>query len=69
MAADALQNYLKLGTDYKRETEYKDKIHDIDTDLYNNSKRQAEIQMGQTLRHAEESFNNLKQNWQYLGNM
>lgn len=69
MWADALQNYLKLWTDYKRTTEYLDKKHDIDTDLYNNSKRQAEIQMGQTLRHAEEWFNNLKQNWQYLGNM
>lgn len=67
--AEALQEYLKLWTDYKRTTEYLDKKHDIDTDLYKNSKRQAEIQMGQTLRHAEESFNNLKQNWQYLGNM
>ena len=69
MWAEALQNYLKLWTDYKRTTEYLDQKHDIDTDLYNNSKRQAEIQMGQTLRHAEEWFNNLKQNWQYLGNM
>lgn len=67
--AEALQEYLKLWTDYKRTTEYLDKKHDIDTDLYENSKRQAEIQMGQTLRHAEEWFNNLKQNWQYLGNM
>ena len=69
MAAKELQEYLKLWTDYKRDTEYLDKKHDIDTDLYKNSKRQAEIQMGQTLRHAEEWVNNLMQNWQYLGNM
>ena len=69
MWAQALQEYLKLWTDYKRDTEYLAKQHWLDEDIYENQHRQATIQMEQTLRKAEEWFNNLKQNWQYLGNM
>lgn len=67
--AEALQEYLRIDTQAKRDLEQAEARQDINQDLYDINRESSLIQAEQTLRNAEESYNNLKQNWQYLGNM
>ena len=64
-----MQDLVKTYLDNKRQQGQVQARQDIDTDLYNINRESSLIQASQTLRHARESYDNLKQNWQYLGNM
>ena len=64
-----MQDEVRTTLDYRRMMDQererqglKKEAHDIDQAMW-------EIQTAQSLRNAEESYNNLKQSWQYLGNM
>ena len=64
-----MQEEVRTTLDYRRMMDQererqglKKEAHDIDQAMW-------EIQTTQSLRNAEESYNNLKQSWQYLGNM
>lgn len=62
---DVAKYYLdqtRVGDQITAQQDIKKQLHDIDMEEF-------AIQTGQTLRNAEESYNNLKQNWQYLGNL
>lgn len=67
--AQGMQDDVKTVLDAKRDEEQLKAVQDIKEKLHDNSMEQFAIQTEQTIRNAEESYNNLKQNWQYLGNL
>ena len=67
--AKGMQEDLKYYLDTMRSKEQAAARQWINQDLYDINRESSIIQAEQTLRNAEESYNNLKQNWQYLGNL
>lgn len=67
--AQALQEYLKQYDASMREKEQAEARWKLTDDLHNIEKESWQIQADQTIRNAEQSYENLKQNWQYLWNM
>ena len=67
--AQALQEYLRYYDATAREKEQREARWKLTEDLHDIEKESWQIQADQTLRNAEENYNNLQQNWQYLGNM
>lgn len=67
--AKGMQDNVKYKLDREIQKQDAADIQAMKTALHNNDMSQFKIQTEQTLRNAEESYNNLKQNWQYLGNL
>lgn len=67
--AKGMQDKVKYKLDREIEKQDMGDIQKMKEALHKNDMSQFKIQTEQTLRNAEEQYNNLKQNWQYLGNM
>ena len=67
--AQELQRVLKEWDASMREKEQAEARWKLTDDLHNIEKESWQIQADQTIRNAEQSYENLKQNWQYLWNM
>ena len=67
--AQGMQDQVKYYLDSKRDENQLTERQNIKEELHKNDMEQFAIQTEQTIRNAEESYNNLKQNWQYLGNL
>ena len=67
--AQGMQDDIKYYLDTMRTKDQAAARQKNSQELYDINRESSIIQAEQTLRNAEESYNNLKQNWQYLGNM
>ena len=67
--AQDMQDKVKYYLDSMRTKEQAEDKWTTQEELYNINRASSIIQAEQTLRNAQESYDNLKQNWQYLGNM
>lgn len=69
MWASGMQEQVKTYLDAMRSKEQAEARQKNAQDLYDINRAQSIIEAQQTLRHSQEQYDNLKQNWQYLGNM
>ena len=67
--ASWMQDLAKYYLDSMRNADQLTHKQDIKQELHDIDMEQFAIQTWQQLRNAEEAYNNLQQNWQYLGNM
>ena len=64
-----MQQQVKTYLDTMRQKEQAEVIQGKKQDLYNTQREASLIQAEQNLRQSKEQVENLKQNWEYLGNM
>lgn len=69
MWASGMQQQVKTYLDAMRSKEQAEAVQDKNRELYEINRAKSLIEAEQTLRHSQEQYDNLKQNWQYLGNM
>lgn len=69
MWAAGMQKQVKTYLDAMRSKEQAEDIQAKNKELYDINRAKSLIEAQQTLRHSQEQYDNLKQNWQYLGNM
>lgn len=69
MWAAGMQKQVKTYLDAMRSKDQAEAMQEKNQELYDINRAQSLIEAQQTLRHSQEQYDNLKQNWQYLGNM
>ena len=69
MWASGMQDQVKTYLDAMRSKDQAEARQKNAQELYDINRAQSLIEAQQTLRHSQEQYDNLKQNWQYLGNM
>lgn len=69
MWAAGMQKQVKTYLDAMRSKDQAEAMQEKNQELYDINRAKSLIDAQQTLRHSQEQYDNLKQNWQYLGNM
>lgn len=69
MWASGMQEQVRTYLDAMRSKDQAEAIQEKNKELYDINRAKSLIEAEQTLRHSQEQYDNLKQNWQYLGNM